>query len=110
MSFLEQGDIIEIDSNPSVGHEPAKRRPATVITGYGFNSRSSLVGVAPVQTTDSNYPMHVPVDGDDLHGFACVEMARTIDVEQRGYKLVGQLDDKTLGRIMSLVRSMYSLR
>ncbi len=37
-------------------------------------------------------------------------MARTIDVEQRGYKLVGQLDDKTLGRIMSLVRSMYSLR
>ena len=86
MSFLEQGDIIEIDFNPSVGHEPAKRHPAIVITGYGFNSRSSLVGVAPV------------------------EMARTIDVEQRDYRLVGQLDDKALGRIMSLVRSMYSLR
>ena len=69
-----------------------------------------IFGVAPVQMTDSNYPMHVPVDGDNLHGFAYVEMARTIDVEQRGYKLVGQLDDKTLGRIMSLVRSMYSLR
>ena len=54
--------------------------------------------------------MHVPVDGDDLHGFACVEMARTIDVEQRDYRLVRQLDDKALGRIMSLVRSMYSLR
>ncbi|MEG1494363.1 MAG: type II toxin-antitoxin system PemK/MazF family toxin, partial [Gordonibacter sp.] len=45
---LEQGDIVIVDFNPSVGHESAKSRPAIVVSGYGFNSRSSLVAVVPV--------------------------------------------------------------
>ena len=44
---LEQGDVILVDFNPSVGHEPAKLRPAVVVSGYGFNSRANLVAVVP---------------------------------------------------------------
>ena len=108
--MLEQGDVIEVDFNPSVGHEPAKRRPAIVITDWAFNSRSSLVGVVPVQSTDNGYPLHVPVSDAGLHGFACVEMARNIDVEQRGYRIVGYASDATMRRIMGIVRGMYGLR
>ena len=107
MSILEQGDVIEVDFNPSVGHEPAKSRPAVVVTGYGFNSRSSLVGVVPVQTTDNAYPLHVPIDCKGVHGFACVEMVRNIDVEQRGYRLIGYAGDAAMKRIMGLIRGMY---
>ena len=110
MSFLEQGDVIEVDFNPSVGHEPAKRRPAVVVTGYGFNSRSSLVGVVPIQMTDNKYPLHVPIDCEGVHGFACVEMARNIDVERRGYTLIGYAGDAAMSRIMGLIRGMYDLR
>lgn len=110
MSALEQGDIIEIDINPSVGHEPAKPRPAVVVTSYGFNSRSSLVGVVPVQTTDSGYPLHVPIADAGLHGFACVEMVRTIDVDYRGYRILGYASDRTMRAIMGIIRGMYDLR
>lgn len=110
MSMLEQGDVIEVDFNPSIGHEPAKSRPAVVITDWGFNSRSSLVGVVPVQSTDSGYPLHVPIHDAGLHGFACVEMARNIDVERRGYRLLGYASDSTMRRIMGLVRGMYGFR
>lgn len=110
MSVLEQGDVIEVDFSPAVGHEPAKRRPAVVITDYGFNTRSSLVGVVPVQTADNGYPLHVPIDCEGLHGFACVEMARNIDVERRGYELVGYAGDAAMARIMGLVRGMYGFR
>ena len=57
---LEQGDVILVDFNPSVGHEPAKLRPAVVVSGYGFNSRANLVAVVPTTTKDNGYPLHVP--------------------------------------------------
>ena len=110
MSVLEQGDIIEVDFNPSMGHEPAKSCPAIVVTDYSFNSRSSLVGVVPIQSTNNGYPLHVPVDEMGLHGFACVEMARNIDVESRGCRHIGYADDKTMRTIMSYIRGMYGLR
>ena len=63
-----------------------------------------------MQSTDSGYPLHVPVSDAGLHGFACVEMARNIDVEQRGHRIIGSASDATMRRIMSLIRGMYGLR
>ena len=58
--ILEQGDVIMVDFNPSIGHEPAKIRPAVVVSGYGFNSRANLVAVVPTTTKDNGYPLHLP--------------------------------------------------
>ena len=110
MSILEQGDTIEVDFNPSVGYEPAKPRPAIVVTGYPFNFRASLVGVVPVQTADTGYPLHVPISDEGLHGFACVEMMRTTDIEQRGYRIIGVASDSTMRKIMGTIRGMFDLR
>lgn len=110
MSMLEQGDIIEVDFSPSVGHKPAKRRPALVVTDFGFNSRSSFVGVVPVQSADNGYPLHVPIDAAGIHGFACVEMVRTIDAVQRGYRIIGYASDATMRQVMGIIRGMYGLR
>ena len=110
MSVLEQGDIIEVDFNPSVGHEPAKSRPAIVVTSYAYNARSSLVEVVPIQSADTGYPLHVPVHDAGLHGFACVEQVRTIDLERREYRLVGYASDSLMRRIMGIIRGMFGLR
>lgn len=110
MTALEQGDLIRVDFNPSVGHEPAKERPAIVVSGYGFNSRSSLVAVVPVTSKDDGYPLHIPCDVEGARGFACVEQLRTIDVERRGYRVAGYADDQTMRSIMSALRGMFELR
>ena len=107
---LEQGDVILVDFNPSVGHEPAKLRPAVVVSGYGFNSRANLVAVVPTTTKDNGYPLHVPAtcSGRSI-GFACVEL-RTIDVCQRGFEYLGVADDETLRSILASIRGMLELR
>jgi mRNA interferase MazF len=110
VSVLEQGDVIEVDFTPSVGHEPAKLRPAIIVSGYGFNSRSSLVMVVPVSTIDNGYPLHVKVGAGEVSGFACVEGMRTLDVIQRGYKFLGYLDDATMRTIMTNIRGILDLR
>ena len=102
--------MIEVDFNSGVGHEPAKRRPAIVVTSYALNARSSLVGVVPIQSKDTGYPLHVPVDEAGLHGYACVEQVRNIDVARRGYRLIGCASDALMRRVMGIIRGMYGLR
>ena len=109
MSPLEQGDLIEIDFTPAVGHEPAKLRPAVVISGYGFNSRSSLVALVPISSTDNGYPLHVKIETDKVSGFAFVEALRTLDVTQRGYTLLGYADDDVMKKILTNIRGMFEL-
>ena len=74
---LEQGDVILVDFNPSVGHEPAKLRPAVVVSGYGFNSRANLVAVVPTTTKDNGYPLYV------LGSFHRLRMRRAAENDRR---------------------------
>ena len=109
--ILEQGDVIMVDFNPSIGHEPAKIRPAVVVSGYGFNSRANLVAVVPTTTNDNGYPLHLPAkcSGRSI-GFTCVELLRSIDVRQRGYEYLGCADDETVRVILASIRGMLELR
>ena len=109
MSPLEQGDLIEIDFTPAVGHEPAKLRPAVVVSGYGFNSRTNLVALVPISSTDNGYPLHVRIETEKVSGFAFVEAFRTLDVAQRGYKLLGAADDLAMRTIMTNIRGILEL-
>jgi mRNA interferase MazF len=110
VSALEQGDVIEVDFSPSLGHEPTKLRPAVVVSGFGFNSRSSLVSLVPVTTTDNGYPLHIPIKTPSVAGFACVEQLRNIDVAQRGYTLLAAATDRDMKAIMGAIRGMLELR
>ena len=61
MPFFNQGDIIEVNFDPTVGHEPAKRRPALVVSTDAFNMRSSIIFVSPIPPTVNDYPLRVRV-------------------------------------------------
>lgn len=108
--LLEQGDIVRVNFNPSIGHEPARERPALVISGFGFNSRSSLVCVAPITSKDNGYPLHIPIRGDEVSGFACVEQIRTLDLNHRGFSCVDAADDESMRNVMGALRGMLELR
>lgn len=110
MSHLEQGDIIELDFNPSLGHEPAKRRPALVVSVYAFNMRSSLVCVVPITSKRRDYPLHVPIESNCADGWACVEQLRTVDVFARDYRVLGYAEEGTMKKVLGLVRGMFDLR
>lgn len=111
MRAYEQGDIVEVDFSPSVGHGPAKVRPAVIVSGYGFNSRSSMASVVPVTSKDNGYPLHVPVTGSSgVVGFACVEQLRNIDLAYRGCHFIGTADDATMRSILGNIRGMLELR
>ena len=107
--ICEQGDIVSINFDPSLGHEPAMRHYAVVISPWQVNSMCSLTLLAPVTSHDNGFPLHVPIaKGNPVYGFIQCEALRAIDLETRdlagSVEYVGALDDATLARTLAYVK------
>lgn len=104
-SELNQGDIIWIDFNPSVGHEQANYRPAVVVSKRQFN-RNSLVIALPVTTTPG--PLKVEIDCLPEKSYVMCDQPKTLDLLARKYKSDGKCLSKeeleqVLGRLKAII-------
>lgn len=109
MSY-EQGDLIEVGFDPTVGHEPQKRRPALVVSdGFFNNALSSLVVVCPITSTRNGHPLHVEIaEGNVVGGCVCLEQIRALDLAARGARhLGGTLDPRTMARVLDGLGAMF---
>ena len=107
--ICEQGDIIAVDFEPSVGHEPNKYRPALVVSSNTFNARSSLTAVCPITSVNNGYPLHVGIDHEEVRGFVCVEQVRTVDLSNRRCKRLAQASEDDMGLVLSYVASIFDV-
>ena len=112
--IVEQGDLIELDFDPAVGHEPRKLRPA-LVTSVGFHNNvlSSLVMVCPITSTASEHPLHVEVaDGNAVTGRICLEQLRSVDLaspRRRARALDAHLDAETMARVLDGLGGMFGI-
>lgn len=109
--FLRQGDLVEFDFSPSVGHEPAGRRPGLVVSSDEFNYQTSMTLVCPVTTANNGFPLHVelPDTLDERYGYVVAEQMRAYDLEARHPEVVAHFDadDAFMRNMVSLVRSFF---
>ena len=110
MTAYDQGDIVEVSFDPTVGHEPTKTRPAVIVSAFDFNLSSSLTVIAPITSVGNGYPLHVKLaSGNAVGGFVCVEQLRSMDLEKRGVRLLGALDDSTMITVLSYIRGVFGV-
>ena len=112
--LVEQGDFIEVDFNPTLGHEPQKLRPALVVsTGYFNNVLSSLVVVCPITTAAHSHPLHIRLPEDSpVQGSVCVESMRAIDIEapsRHTSHLGAAIDASTMGRVLEAIAAVFGV-
>jgi mRNA interferase MazF len=105
---FEQGDIIEVSFNPSVGHEPQKKRPALVVSNSEFNMSTSMTMVCPITSRMSGFFLHEPLpQGMQVQGEVVMEQVRTLDLEARGARKIGALDQADMEPILVCLRSFF---
>ncbi|WP_125587755.1 type II toxin-antitoxin system PemK/MazF family toxin [Companilactobacillus jidongensis] len=75
----EQGDLIYINFDPSVGREIHKRRPAIVISSTTFNYKTGYVAVCPITSTIRNNPIYVNLHSHKLKGQIISVQFKTLD-------------------------------
>ena len=112
--LLEQGDIIELNFDPTYGHEPQKRRPALVVSvGHFNNVVSSLTVVCPITSTANGHPLHVELPDDGpVHGCVCVEAIRSLDLSdpRRGARSLDvYADQETMSRVLDAIGAMFDI-
>ena len=88
-----KGDIVEFDFSPSVGHEPAGRRPALVVSRDKFNVSTSMTLVCPIATRADPFPLHLELPaGLETYGVVAVEQVHAFDLDARRPRLVESID------------------
>ena len=108
--ICSQGDVVLVGFDPTLGHEPQKRRPAVVVSTDECNRMSSLTFVAPITSTDNGYPLHVRITSSiDVHGCICVEQTRSVDLDARPCKVVGRLGEDDMAEVLTRLGAIFGI-
>jgi mRNA interferase MazF len=115
LSALQEGTVIEIDADDTVGHEQRGRRPALVVSVSVFQEELGLAVVCPITTHGGTaqkarnalevaVPPGLPVAGSIL-----VYHLRTIDLKARNAKELGKLPRATLLTVRARLKPLLGL-
>lgn len=106
--MLNRGDIYLCDFGDPIGHEPAFRRPAVVISAAEL-SRFGLPIVLPLTRTKRGYPTHVELEGVlPVTSYIQCEQIRAVAAE-RLLQRVGALDPIVLLKVDAILRRILAI-
>ncbi|MFF7708350.1 type II toxin-antitoxin system PemK/MazF family toxin [Pseudomonas sp. NPDC007930] len=96
---LVPGDVININLNPTAGHETQKWRPCIVISEGGLNQLSTTVQVVPLTSGSGAIMRLFPKlethqNNCNVYGTAIVTQMRAVDPVARQAELIGQVTDQ----------------
>lgn len=106
--IFDQGDIVELDFDPTRGHEPSKIRPALVVSSYDFNVSNSMTIVCPITSRLKPFFLHQELPEDCcVHGSVVMEQLRAVDLDARGATRIGSLSEEDLNPILVCIQSFF---
>ena len=111
--LIWRGEVWNVDLGRPVGHEPAFRRPAVVVSVDIINNGAGgLVVVVPITTTGYGLRSHIELDvaGSGLHhtSYARCDQLRVISVERLSSRQ-GLLDPAQMHDVDQALRFVLDL-
>lgn len=108
--LIWRGEVYYVDLGQPIGHEPAFRRPAVVVSVDIFNNGSGgLVVVVPITSTGDGLRSHVELDpegsGLDHISYARCDQLRVVSVERLSTRrgMVGPDQMRTVDQALRFV-------
>ncbi|WP_227380636.1 type II toxin-antitoxin system PemK/MazF family toxin [Haladaptatus halobius] len=110
---VRRGDIVLVQLDPTKGSEIRKTRPAVVVQNDTGNQYSPTTIIAPMTTTISEYPFVVVLRASDEEvekdSAVQLDQIRTVDVEKRIERTLGQVSDEKMGEIDTALKVSLGL-
>ena len=102
----EQGDVIYLNFNPTIGHEQKGKRPAIVLSKKVFNLYTNMILVCPIASNEKDFPTHYLLeDTKKIKGSVLCEHIRSIDYENRNVKFIEKATDNDLLSVIMLINA-----
>lgn len=95
-----------LNFNPQTGHEQAGYRPVLVVSNNFFNNKTNMAIVCPVTNTNNEFPLHIRLDErTQTTGVILCEHVKSLDINQRHYKIIEKLPDDVLQKVIDVIYS-----
>ncbi len=100
----ERGDLIWLQMEPQAGREPAKTRPALVLSPSAYNQATRLALVCPVTSRQKGYPFEVPLPKRlKTKGVVLADQIKSLDWRARDAGKIERVPPATLAAVMERV-------
>jgi len=107
--IFEQGDIVMVNFDPSVGHEQKSKHPALVVSNHEFNRATNMTLVCPITRTDNRFFLHEPLSqACTVEGRVIMEQVRALDLDAKGATFVEHLSERELRPILVCLSSFFT--
>lgn len=108
--MVNQGDIVLVDFNPSLGHEQQGKRPGLVVSNHTYNQRTNgLAILVPITSTKrTGFPLHINLDSrTKIQGQIICEQVKTIDTSVRNLSVIERLPDDLLDKTLKIIKLLF---
>ena len=100
-------DVYLVNLDPTIGSEIQKTRPGLVISPDEMNRHIRTVIIAPMTSTQKEYPTRVSCTFQKKRGQIVLDQLRTID-KSRLIKKLGTLDPKAQSEVISTLQRLFA--
>ncbi len=108
MVVVDRFDVYLINLDPTIGSEIQKTRPCLIISPNEMNRHLRTVIVAPMTTTEKDYPTRVQCTFKRKQGQIALDQIRTIH-NARLVKKVGTIESETQMEVASVLQRLFAL-
>ncbi|KRO00314.1 type II toxin-antitoxin system PemK/MazF family toxin [Companilactobacillus kimchiensis] len=106
----EQGDIIKVNFNPSLGHEQQGFRPAIIISNPLVSEFSNVWVCCPISHTDRNYPYYLSLPNNCLtDGKILIDQVKSLDLNNRDFKYIETIDESFKKKISIISKTLFDI-
>jgi mRNA interferase MazF len=105
---VKKNEIWLVNLDPTIGSEIKKSRPCVVVSPDAMNRYLATVIVAPLTSTNKNYPSRVDSTFQDTPGQIALDQLRAVD-KIRLTKKLGLLDKQTSADVHAVLATMFSV-
>ena len=104
---VKRFDVYLVNLDPTVGSEIQKTRPCLVISPDEMNRNIRTAIVAPMTSTQKDYPTRVSCTFKKKHGQIVLDQIRTVD-KDRLIKKLGTIDPKAQLDTISILQRLFA--
>lgn len=103
-----QYQIVIVNLDPTQGSEIKKKRPCVVLSPNEMNKHLQTIVIAPLTSSDKNYPTRVKVKYQNKKGNIAIDQIRTIDKSRISISS-NQLSKKEIENIKQTIHKTFVL-
>jgi mRNA interferase MazF len=107
MAMVSRFEVHLVNLDPEVSRDPKNTRPCVVISPDEVNHNLTSVIIAPLASTNSEYPTRVPVDFLNGKRFVILDQIRTVD-RARLVKKIGEIDEAFRLLIVERLQELFA--